>query len=95
MPHDEDNAGQTPFFRNTSGKWLVIFAAWTLFAFFFSVQSYLNLVYLGRPANFGKTLVAWLSCVYIWTPITPLVINLAQRFPLERNRIWRGLALKF
>jgi len=94
MPLDEqDNAGQTPFFQNTLGKWLVIFAAWTLLALFFSLQGYLNLIYLGRPADFGRALVAWLSCVYIWTPITPLVINLAQRFPLEQNRIWRGLAV--
>jgi two-component sensor histidine kinase len=90
-PHDQNNSGAKSFFRRVPGKGLVIFAGWTLLAFFFSIQAYLNFAYVGRPSPFGRILVAWLSCVYIWAPLTPLVINLAQRFPVEREAIWRRL----
>jgi two-component system, LytTR family, sensor kinase len=93
MPHAEDIAGQTPFFQTRLGKWLCIFVAWTLFALFFSIQGYLNNIYLDQPAFFVGMLFSWLICVYIWTPLTPLVIRLAQRFPLEQNAIWRRLAI--
>jgi two-component sensor histidine kinase len=89
--NDRNNADRTTFFRRAAGKGSVIFAAWTLLALFFSAQSYLNYAYVGRPQSLGWILTAWLSCVYIWAPLTPLVINLAQRFPLERNKLWRAL----
>jgi signal transduction histidine kinase len=90
-PDDQNNSGGTSFFRGATGKGFVIFAGWTLLAFFFSIQAYLNYAYVGRPSPFGRILVAWLSCVYIWAPLTPLVIALAQRFPVERDTIWRRL----
>ncbi|HEY0050967.1 MAG TPA: histidine kinase [Pyrinomonadaceae bacterium] len=90
-PDDQNNSGGTSFFRGATAKGFVIFAGWTLLAFFFSIQAYLNYAYVGRPSPFGRILVAWLSCVYIWAPLTPLVIALAQRFPVERDTIWRRL----
>lgn len=91
-PNDGNNSGRTTFFRRgATGKGLVIFVSWTLLALFFSVQSYLNHAYVGRPRGLGSILTTWLSCLYVWAPLTPLVINLAQRFPLERNRLWRAL----
>ncbi|HEX9963146.1 MAG TPA: histidine kinase [Pyrinomonadaceae bacterium] len=92
-PNDQNNPGKTSFFRGAARRGFVIFAGWTLLAFFFSIQAYLNYAYVGRPQSLGWILTAWLSCVYIWAPLTPLVIYLAQRFPLERNTIWRGLLI--
>jgi LytS/YehU family sensor histidine kinase len=40
----------------------------------------------------SETLTAWLICAYIWLALTPLVLYLARRFPLERGR-WLGNSL--
>lgn len=72
--------------------WSLIFVGWTVLGSFFAVQAYLNSVYLGRPLPFGQTLVVWLSCVYIWALLTPLIIHLARRVPVERGAYLRGVA---
>lgn len=73
--------------------WGVIFIGWTLLGSFFAVHAYLNSVYLGRTLPFGQTLVVWLSCVYIWALLTPLIIQLARRFPVERGAYLPGVAV--
>ncbi|HYP02391.1 MAG TPA: histidine kinase [Pyrinomonadaceae bacterium] len=73
--------------------WGLIFVGWTLFGSFFAVQDYLNSAYEGRPLPFGQTLVVWLSCVYIWALLTPLIIHLARRFPVERGTYLRGVCV--
>jgi sensor histidine kinase YesM len=73
--------------------WLLIFSGWTLFGLLFTIQGVINNAYFGRPADFGKTLVSWLSCAYLWALLTPFVAALANRFPLERKTIWRNLSI--
>ncbi|MBA3322320.1 MAG: histidine kinase [Pyrinomonadaceae bacterium] len=73
--------------------WSLIFGGWTLFGIFFACQAYLNNAYFGRPLSFGRTLVVWLSCVYIWAVLTPLIIRLARQFPIERGTYLRGLTV--
>jgi len=73
--------------------WLLIFGGWTLFGFFFACQNIIYSAYFGRPIALEQTLFSWLSCAYLWALLTPFVINLAQRFPLERKTIWRNLLI--
>ena len=70
--------------------WLLFFGGWTLFGFFFACQNIINNIYYGRPVGVGQTLASWLSCAYLWMLLTPFVIHLAQRFPLEKNHIRRS-----
>ncbi|HEX8733998.1 MAG TPA: histidine kinase [Pyrinomonadaceae bacterium] len=90
-PNDQNNADKKSFLRRAWRKGFVIFAAWTLLALFFSLQAYLNYAYVGRPSSFERVFLPWIICSYIWATLTPLVIYLAQRFPLEREAIWRRL----
>ena len=92
-PNDQNNSGRADFFRRAWRKGFVIFGGWTLLALFFSLQAYLNYAYVGRPAPFGRVLLPWIICSYIWATLTPLVIYLAQRFPLERAALWRRLPI--
>jgi signal transduction histidine kinase len=69
-------------------KWGLIAAGWTLFGLFFASEVIISRAYDGRPLKLGETLAAWLICAYIWLGLTPLVLYLARRFPLERKR-WR------
>ncbi|HJU54580.1 MAG TPA: histidine kinase [Pyrinomonadaceae bacterium] len=69
-------------------KWGVIAAGWTLFGLFFASQAIAVRAYDGRPLMLGGTVAAWLLCAYLWLALTPIVLRLARRFPLER-RSWR------
>jgi two-component sensor histidine kinase len=84
--------GKSPFQKRWK-LWGVIFLCWTFLGFFFSVQNYLNYAYAGKPAPVRHILGAWLGCFYLWALLTPVIINLARRFPLERGNLRRNLAI--
>ena len=73
-------------------KWSLIALAWTIFALFFASEAIVSRAVLGRPLNLGETLASWFICAYLWLALTPLVLKLARRFPLERRR-WLAGAL--
>jgi sensor histidine kinase YesM len=73
--------------------WLLIVGGWTLFGFFFACQNLIYSAYYGRPIALEQTLIIWLSCAYLWALFTPFVLDLAQRFPLEKKTIWRNLSI--
>lgn len=74
-------------------KWSLIFGGWTLFALFFGLQSYVTSAYFGRPITFTRAMAVWLICASIWATLTPFVIRLARRFPVDHQRRWRNLAI--
>src|SRR5262245_33798972 len=60
---------------------------WTLYGVFFACQAYISSAYFGRTAGFQRTLASWLLCASIWMLMTPLIYQLAQRFPLEKGKL--------
>lgn len=82
----DEAAGRRPLV-----KWGLIAAGWTLFGLFFAVQSIAVRAYDGRPLMVGSTVAAWLLCASLWLCLTPLVLKLARRFPLERKSWHRNL----
>jgi sensor histidine kinase YesM len=56
-------------------------------------QDYLRRAILGRPIEWVYIIKAWLSIVYFWAAVTPLVLLLFHRFPLQRGRLLRNLPL--
>lgn len=72
---------------------LIIFGGWTLFGVFFSLQSYLNSIYLGRPLDFYFPFIAWTSCGYLWALLTPLILRLGRRFPIEKGALLKSLTI--
>lgn len=89
MPSEKKNLLKTNFV-----KWSLIFGGWTLVSLFFSVQAYFNYLYVGRPLGFFYILGSWLVCLYAWALLTPLVIGLGKRFPIERGKIRRNLVIQ-
>jgi two-component system LytT family sensor kinase len=73
--------------------WGIIFGSWTLYGAFFACQAYLNSAYYGKPIPFGRTLMVWLICAYLWALLTPFIIRLARRFPVERSQYLRSTAV--
>jgi sensor histidine kinase YesM len=74
-------------------KMLIIFGVWTLYGLFFALQAYINSAYVGRTVPFEHTLALWLSCGYVWALLTPFIIKLAGRFPLEKENLLCGLLI--
>jgi two-component system LytT family sensor kinase len=72
---------------------ILVFLGWTLFGVFFALQNYVNAAYVGQPLFFPGALVSWLICGYAWAMLTPLVIYLARKFPLERPKLKQNLPL--
>jgi sensor histidine kinase YesM len=74
-------------------KALIFFGVWTLYGLFFALQTYISSSYVGRNVSFEQTLLPWLSCGYVWALLTPFVIKLTRRFPLEKGKLLRILLI--
>jgi signal transduction histidine kinase len=75
-------------------QWAIIIICWTLFGLFFASQGYLNQAHFNQKIEWTRTLAVWLMCAYSWASVTPFILWLARRFPLERNRWLRSLAIQ-
>ena len=69
------------FWKRTS----VNVAAWTVAGFFFASQLYfLYPIASGREMSFSRALFINLPFYYLWALVTPAILSLARRFPIER-----------
>jgi len=74
-------------------RWLLIFAGWTAVALFFASQTYLSYKSSGGRANAPIILKINLGDWYLWGLLAPGIVWLARRFPLERDRWPKSLAV--
>jgi two-component system, LytTR family, sensor kinase len=74
-------------------KWAVIFLCWTGFALFFTSQSYMFQARSAGTIEWKRTLFNWLLGSYTWFALTPLVLKLSNRFPLQRGKLLRSVAV--
>jgi two-component system LytT family sensor kinase len=65
----------------------VIVGCWTFLALLFTPQTYLASQRSPTPPTWGHALLATLTLFYTWAALTPLVLWLGRRFPLERHRL--------
>jgi two-component system LytT family sensor kinase len=74
--------------RRRAAKWAVIFAAWTFVGLFMASQDYVRNLRAGNAVEWRKMLfLLELPFAYLWALLTPLLLWLARRFPLERGRV--------
>jgi two-component system, LytTR family, sensor kinase len=73
--------------------WLRIWAGWTALALFFAISTSLSYRSTGRSANWSLTVTRSLSEWWLWALLTPIVVRLATRFPVQGRRRWAHLAL--
>jgi two-component system LytT family sensor kinase len=74
-------------------KLALIWGIWTLIALFFSGQIYFMSLIADIREEMSSPFFAQFSYCYLWALATPLVIWLAQRFPIERQRWHRSLLI--
>jgi two-component system LytT family sensor kinase len=74
-------------------KWAIIFGAWTFVGLFMTSQDYIRNLRAGHAVEWQKQLfLLELPFAYLWALLTPLLLWLARRFPVERGR-WIQSAL--
>ena len=64
-----------------------------MFAFFFGTQVFLNYRFRGLPEPFSRIIAAWFICGYLWFLLTPIVVWLTRRFPIDKEALFRNLGL--
>ena len=71
----------------------LLFIAATAIAVLYSVERYLYSRWVGEPVSLRSLLPAELVFTYTWALLAPLVMGLAQRFPLRGREVNRNLAV--
>jgi|SRR5271169_2987346 len=69
------------------------FLIWTIIGVFFFSQGLVQNFFSHDPTRWWHHLLSWLVGVYLWTLLTPEVLWLARRFPIERRNWVRRVAL--
>ena len=74
-------------------RWLFIIGFWTFFGAINGSQLYIGIRSEGTSAPFGQVF-AWQMLGWVpWALLTPIVLWLGRRFPLERPKLARNLAV--
>ena len=68
---------------------IVIFTAWSLFAGFMALQEHYTAQVMGKPMTWAYTLRAEFTYAYVWALLTPCVLWLAKRFPVDQRNWYR------
>ena len=86
--------GPDPFMNSFWKRISVNVAAWTVAGFFFASQLYfLYPIASGQAMPFSRALLINLPFYYLWALVTPAILSLARRFPIERARWRKPLAI--
>ena len=70
-------------------NWLAILCGWTALALFFAVSASLTYLSTGRPGSWAMSIRRSLLEWWLWALLTPIVVWLARRYPLDRRSLWR------
>src|SRR6185503_18397303 len=71
----------------------VIEGCWLFLALLFTPQTYLSNLRSPTPLTWGRSFVATFLLFQVWAALTPLLLWLGARFPLERPRLFRNLGI--
>src|SRR6185369_11182803 len=92
---DKDDAEMSArsLLQSRATRAVLIVAAWTVLAVFLTSQMYLAYSRRDIPIRWERMFFVELSYAYIWAALTPLILLLARRFPIERAKWVRSLLI--
>lgn len=92
---DKDDAEMSirSLLQSRATRAVLIVAAWTVLAVFLTSQMYLAYSRRDIPIRWERMFFVELSYAYIWAALTPLILLLARRFPIERAKWARSLVI--
>jgi len=73
--------------------WAACFLAWTALGLFMFSQGMVQKLVTKDPFPWWHHLTGWMVGVWLWFVLTPVVLWLGRRFPFERGRWGRRIAL--
>ncbi len=73
----------------------ITLACWTFLALLFTPQTYLFNLRAPKPLAWWQAFASDVLLFYLWALLTPLVLWLGKRFPLERPHLGRNLTILF
>src|SRR2546421_9568431 len=75
-------------------KWAILLGFWTFFSFLYANQIYFEMLHNPMMHHSWWRIVYWQLVVwYAWCCLTPVILGLGRRFPVEGNSWLRGLLL--
>jgi two-component system LytT family sensor kinase len=74
-------------------SWVAVWIGWTALALFFAISASLTYRSTGRPANWALSIRRSLLEWWLWALLTPVVVWLARRYPLDRRWPWRQVLI--
>lgn len=80
-------------FKHDVRNYPLYFLLWTLFGLFYFSQGLTQRLVSHDSTPWWRYLVAWLLGVYIWALLTPAILWLGRKFPIERRNWLRQAAL--
>jgi sensor histidine kinase YesM len=72
------------------GRAAIIFGVWTFIGLVFSTQWYFAAFRSDRPVEWSRALYVQMSWGYLWALVTPLVLWLVRRFPIDKQNWLRN-----
>jgi two-component system, LytTR family, sensor kinase len=88
LPAGFEAAGGGRVWRARLKRWAIVFAAWTVIAFFFAGQWYYTRLMSEQPLTWREAAAPQFLYSYLWVLGSVLILWLAERFPVE-GRLWR------
>ncbi len=70
-----------------------ILGGWTGAALLLATQAYFSGAIRGDAVAWSRSLAIWLAWAYVWALLTPAILWLAVRFPLERPHLAKALGV--
>jgi signal transduction histidine kinase len=79
--------------RQSKIDYTYVLVGWGFYGIYMSIQSYLVNERLGRPITWSKAFAGDLSYSAVWVLLTPAVLWLARKFPLEKKNLAKGITI--
>ena len=83
----------TAYARRTVWRYGLIFAGWTFMGLFMFSQGLVQKVLSNETHPWWHHLTSWMVGVWLWFALTPALLWLGRRFPLDRKPYWRTIAI--
>ncbi|MBI1808158.1 MAG: histidine kinase [Ignavibacteria bacterium] len=73
----------SPIISEPWGRWVTILVSWTVFGLFMAWQIHYQTARAGNPITWGNALLSEMTYAFLWAALTPLILRLAWKFPLD------------
>jgi two-component system LytT family sensor kinase len=74
-------------------RFLLIWGVWTFIGLVFTSQFYFSMYRSDRAVEWAYAIYLQMTWAYLWALVTPLILWVAARFPLERQHWGRNLSV--